>query len=138
MHTLIHSHHSTPFLSDYKFYTHFIHPITQNEKHSHHSPNEQHSFLKTQPLRTSYSLFTFLSSNTFYYPFPTILLNLSFSFLFYFFFFFFFFFFYRGRRSQTIQSRAFLFFYSRSLGLFFLMTIFCSSISTLSLPKPKI
>ena len=78
MHTWIHPHHSTPFLSDYKFYTLFIHPITQNEKHSHHSPNEQHSFLKTQPLRTSYSLFTFLSSNTFYYPFPTILLNLFF------------------------------------------------------------
>ena len=91
MHTWIHPHHSTTFLSDYKFYTHFIHPITQNEKHSHHSPNEQHSFLKTQPLRTSYSLFTFLSSNTFYYPFPTILLNLSF-FLFLFLHFFFFFF----------------------------------------------
>ena len=31
MHTWIHPHHSTQFLSDYKIYTLFIHPITQNE-----------------------------------------------------------------------------------------------------------
>ena len=115
MHTMTCSHHSTPFLNDFKLYpSSFHHPKTQRYTHFHLSPNEHILIFLFQPTRDS---FFFIHSALF------------FSFSFHVFFFFY------SIGDSIYKNKSFFFFYLQWLSFFlsfFLVHFFSLSLTSQS------